>query len=450
LQPAQSVMELAIESLGYQGEGVARLPDGRVVFVPFALPGERVTVQLAREKKTHAFASLRQVHTSSPDRVHPPCLVFTRCGGCSGQHMRYQAQLAFKRQAVADNLRKIAGAETAVQPVTNMDDPWRYRNKTTWQVKQQNGKPVAGFFAVNSHELVSTDDCLIAHPTSAAAVRAVLAWMEKHGVSESASENSAGMVRQITTRVNEASDLMVILTLSCAGLPHQADLIAMLQAALPRLQSVCLSHSLLSGDEEDSGQTVCVHGREYLIEQLEGLRIRLSPASFYQVNHHMTRKMYAHAIRRAVNSPDDVVIDIYSGVGTMSLLVARAANTVFGLELAGSSVRDAEYNARANGIANARFIQGPAETELAKLLETGIRPDAVIMDPPRQGAHPRVLQAILKAAPARLVYISCHPASQARDTRLLLQGGYQMLECQPFDMFAQTARVENVITLIRS
>lgn len=450
MPPRPGPLDIEIESLGYQGEGVGRLEDGRVVFVPFALGGERVRARLVQQKKSHATARLVEVLRPSPDRVAPPCPVFGRCGGCASQHMGYTAELAFKREAVANNLQKIARLDTPVPPVAGMNSPWRYRNKTTWQIHQQDGQPQAGFFAAGSHQLVRTDDCLIAHPASARARHALLDWMTAHRIEGYEPAGGTGLVRQLITRVNEQNQMMVLLVLTRDRLPQTDDLLSRLRAVLPGLVSVCSISAPRAEDENRPRPVACLMGKPCLDMDLEGLRLRLSPTSFYQVNHHITRLLYHHVIQQAVRRPEDVVIDIYSGVGTMSLLAARAAGQVYGLELSPQAVADARHNARVNDLDHVRFIQGAAETELPGLVQSGVRADAIILDPPRQGAHPRVLAAIAQARPRRLVYISCHPATQARDARALAQAGYLPVSSQAFDMFCKTSRVEHVLTFTRS
>lgn len=442
------VLETTVLSQGYQGEGVCRV-DGRVVFVPFALPGEEVRLEINSLQKNYAAARLIEVLEPSPQRVVPPCPVFTRCGGCALQHQSYSDQLEAKRQASATTFLKVAGLQLQPAPAIGLDQPWHYRNKTTWQLQMEDGQPVAGFFATGSKQLIKATDCLIAHPDSVIAVQAVLAWMKQANVAAYDLRTSSGLLHQLVTRHTTSGQMMLILVSQGLELPSQGELVRHLRDALPSLQSLILQ---VEEDRNSLSQPRLrtLWGQDSLAEETDqGLKLKLSPLSFFQVNHMISRQMYAHVLDQAIRTPKDVLVDVYCGTGTLSLLAARRCNQVLGIELMQEAVADANLNAETNGMGNARFIAGPAEVELPKLVQAGQRMDALILDPPRKGVHTQVLDAVLQARPGRIVYISCHPASQARDVARLIKAGYEILTCQPFDMFCHTAETENVITLIR-
>lgn len=436
-----------IESLGYQGEGICRL-EGKVTFVPFALPGEEALISITKDLKTHAFAELKSVAKPSAGRRVPECAVFGACGGCRLQHLEYSRQLAHKRGVVANCLAKIAELEVQVLPVIGMERPWNYRNKTTWQLERRGAQFQAGFFGIKSHRLVPTTACPISHPASSKAVQALLGWLNSRVEATEPLQKDSGACKAIT-RINAEGKLMLLVSGLGISPSLYASLAKALSGALPELHSLCL---VAGGDEESSrdySQVKVLFGNPGLDEEMDGLRFSLSPASFYQVNHDIARRMYRHALDKALESPGDTCIDIYSGIGTISLLAARRCVQVYGLELSQAAVDDARRSAGLNGLDNARFIQGLAEKTLPEIIKSGLKADTIILDPPRSGAHPRVLQAIIHASPRRVVYISCHPASQARDAAVLAGSGYALKESQPFDMFPQTAEIENVITFER-
>lgn len=419
-----------IEKLGHNGEGIIRIDD-LVVFVPFALPGEEVVIRIEEVKKKHAFASLVQVVSQSPERIAPLCPAFSRCGGCTAQHLAYAQQKDTKRQGIMDNLRKIAGIKLDVAPVIGMDTPWQYRNKTTWQLGHVGNGPVAGFFAPRSHEIIPVDQCFIASPASNQVKDEVLAFMKAQAPSS---------LFQLVTRVNKDGDVMVLLG-------YEGEEPTFLPALAQRLKDQI--NKVVSVSAFDSQGVKTLLGAPALPEEINGLRFSLSPFSFYQVNHDIMEKMYRYALSQAVQDKNQSLIDIYSGIGTISLLAAQKCKKVTGLELSKSAVLDARNSARQNGLTQVQFVAGYAENELPRLIQQGLLADAVILDPPRKGAHEAVLRAIIKAAPQTIVYISCHPATQMRDAAILDKNGYEAVACQPFDMFPQTAEIENVMTFKR-
>lgn len=443
------VLECEIDRLGYRGEGIGRV-ESLVVFVPFALPGEWVRIRIDSLHKRHAQATLLELLKPSPERQPAPCPVFGLCGGCAMQHLPYAAQLEVKRQAVRDSLKKTAGLDIQVQPVIGAEQPWYYRNKTTWQVRQISGKPQAGFFGVGSHDLVPTDHCFIADETHNAAIQAVLAWMRSEGISGERAGKDGFAIRKVVTRSNHAGQLMVSLVHSGQDLPALDALVSGLRQSVPSLIALLSTRHNITDDEAGLMGTRLQFGQPFMTPHLAGLDFRLSPGSFFQVHLDISTRMYDHALRQAIHKKTDRLFDLYSGTGTLSLLAAQRCAKVIGIELNPAAVRDSRANAQANQQSNVRFEQGLAEQVLPRLVAQGTVADAILLDPPRKGAHPAVLDAILQVLPQRIVYISCHPGSQARDAARLVAGGYTIHDCQPFDMFCQTAEIENIITFVRS
>ena len=439
-----------VEAFGAGGEGICK-PEGQVLFVPFALPGELVSVRVEKSLKTHAFGKLLEVLEPSPMRAQPPCPYYYRCGGCSGQHMHYEAQKGFKRQAVVDCMTRIGGLGQGfeIAETSGMEVPWRYRNKTALPLAAINGEAAAGYYAPRSHRLIPVASCLIANSASDITAAAVLLWMKEFAVLPYQEDDNTGLVRHIITRTNDRGESMVTLAVNGHDIPHRNKLISALQEALPGLVSVCIT-SQESGGNVILGESFrTLWGSPTLTDRISGLEFELSPLSFFQVNREICEKMYSYALHEAGLCESDCLIDLYSGIGTISLLAAKNCRRVIGIELSPAAVADAKQNAQRNSIGHTVFIQGPAEDILPELIQSGVQADVVILDPPRKGTHPAVLEAIAKAMPRRIIYISCHPASQARDAALLTGLGYQAVKAQPFDMFCQTAQVETVLTMSR-
>ncbi|MGI6696506.1 MAG: 23S rRNA (uracil(1939)-C(5))-methyltransferase RlmD [Christensenellales bacterium] len=437
-----------IDALGAQGEGICR-GLGQVLFVPGALPGEEIRVRVQKVTKSLAYGKLLEVLKASLDRTAPPCPHFGCCGGCAMQHMSYQAQLTAKGQQVQDCLRRIGKLSIQVSASIGMEHPWRYRNKTALPVQLINGKPHAGFYAPRSHRLIPITECLIARPACDAATAAVIRWMREYAVIPYQEESKQGLVRHIISRVNTRDEVMVTLAINGGAIPHADALIQGLKSALPGFHSLHLTHQM-AGDNvilgEDSHR---LYGDRPFIDEACGLRFELSPLAFFQVNSTISQRMYQDAITLAGIRPGDTVVDLYSGAGVITLLASGHCHQAIGIEIAPQAVANAKANAVLNGINNAAFYEGAAEALLPRMQAEGLRCDVAFLDPPRKGAHPEVLSAIAQACPRRIIYISCHPASQARDAALLEEMGYQVVSSQPYDMFCQTAEVENLLCFDR-
>ncbi|MHC1785599.1 MAG: 23S rRNA (uracil(1939)-C(5))-methyltransferase RlmD [Christensenellales bacterium] len=442
------VLTLEVEGFGAEAEGLCR-HEGQVVFVPGALAGERIEAVVVKAAKNHAYGRLLRLIRGSPHRVQPPCPYYPRCGGCSCQHMDYATELDFKRTCISDALQRIGGLSIQVPPVQGMSDPWHYRNKASLPLTLSEGQPLSGFYMRRSHHVIPTAACLISRPQSDLASRIVTGWMARFGVSLYDEVAHSGLVRHIMTRVSRTGQVMVVLIINGESLPHQDDLIGALRLGLPGLVSLCISVNTQRGNTILGAGYSVLWGEERLRDSLCGFSYLLSPLSFFQVNPEQAERLYRCALALAEPRPDDLVIDLYCGAGTISSLFAARAREVIGIELVAQAVEDAHMNARLNGIQNLRFMQGAAERLMPQLAAQGSRPDIIVLDPPRKGAEEAVLQAVCQAAPRRIIYVSCHPGTQARDARYLCEHGYLVTACQPFDMFCHTAEVENVLRFDR-
>lgn len=468
-------LNLVIDGYSNEGEGVGHL-DRFAVFVPGALLGEEVAVCVEQVKSSYARARLERVLRASPDRVDPACSVFGECGGCQLLHLNYPAQLEMKRQRIVDAIQRIGKLDhVVVHPVIGMDEPWRYRNKARYSAAVRDGEIAVGYLARGTHTVVPVDDCAIQHELNCRLVHAVRCLAAEFGLSIYDERSQAGFLKSIIVKnAFGARQAMVILCTSDERFPGRwargREFGQRIADLFPEVKSVIqlIVHSRggarggarggSQGEMEDGAESKAraanvLWGEPWIVDTLDGLKFRISATSFYQVNPSQTIELYRKAIEYADLTGGERVLDAYCGVGTVSLSVARAAREVYGIESVRAAVRDAKANAAANGIANVRFIEGRAEQVLPALARDGIAFDVAVVDPPRSGCDPEVLGALAggngaRAVP-RLVYMSCNPATMARDLNILSGLGYRTIETQPVDMFPHTYHVECVALLSR-
>ena len=438
--------EMTCESFGQDAQGVCR-QDGIAVFVPGLLPGERARVRIVKPEKRYAFGRIEELLEKSPDRAEPFCPIYKRCGGCVCQHMTYAASLAFKRRQVQDLLERVGGLSIEVPPVLGMAHPFGYRNKGAYPVAQVGGAPACGFFAPRSHDLVSLpqNGCAIQGEDSAKATQAVLTWMRQNNVPAYDELTGRGLVRHIMTRSTTHGELMVVLVVTRADIPKAGQLIELLKTAVSGLCSICLSINSRRTNVILGTDIRVLWGKGTMEDTLCGLRFSVSPLSFFQVNPAQTEKLYGLALEYAGLTGNETVVDAYCGAGTISLLLAQKAKEVIGIEIVPEAIQNANENAARNHIENAVFHVGATEELLPKLVSDGLRPDVIVLDPPRKGCDPAVLSAIIAAAPKRVVYVSCGAPTLARDAKILTDGGYVAEKVQCVDMFCWTGAVETVM-----
>ena len=441
------LLSLRAENLGAEMEGVCRF-EGMPVFVPGLLPGETASVRIVKAEKKFAFGRLESPPDApSPDRVSPDCGAYPQCGGCTARHMTYEASLAAKRQHVRDCFLRIGHLDISVPPVLGMEHPLAYRNKTALPCGGTADQPRLGFFAPRSHRLIPAVSCPNAMEPTAEIARAVLGWMKQYRVTPYDEKNNCGFLRHLVVRVNRERRAMVTLVGHEKSLPHARELI---ESLIPLgAESIYYNENPKQTNVIFGSRFQLISGPETLSDTLCGLRFELSPASFFQVNPAQTEVLYAAALDFAALRPQDTLCDVYCGAGTISLMMAKHCTRVTGIEIVPAAVQNAKENARRNGIPNASFHEGKAETLLPEMVREGLRPNVIVVDPPRKGLEPAVIDAIAQAAPDRLVYISCNPATQARDAALLKEHGYEIQKIQPVDMFPFTSHVETVLLMSR-
>ena len=438
-----------IEGYASGGEGVARI-EGMAVFVKGALRGEQVEVFLEHIGHNAAWGRVERLIEASPARVEPDCPYFGACGGCQLRHMTYEEELEAKRQRVEDALRRIGGVDLPVSVIHGAENTLRYRNKAQFPAAPG---PKIGFYKKGTHAVIDVEDCLL-QPRAAARLRgAVKEWMLRRGVRAYDERGRKGLVRHVYARTNRAGQALCCLVVNAyidRPLPLEEELIALLRAAEPGLVGVVLSANSQRTNVILGKEFRTLWGRDWLEEELCGHTFRLSVPSFFQVNRDQTEVLYRRALDYAGLTGGETVVELYCGIGTISLTLAERAGQVIGVEVVPQAVEDAKENARRNGLAHkTRFECGDASELAARLEAEGVRPDVVIVDPPRKGLAPEVADAVAGMAPKRVVYVSCDPATLARDVRRFAPLGYVPVRAEAVDLFPRTAHLETAVLLIR-
>ncbi|HWR18007.1 MAG TPA: 23S rRNA (uracil(1939)-C(5))-methyltransferase RlmD [Clostridia bacterium] len=440
---------LTIDALGSEGQGIGRY-EGFAVFVPGALKNETVHVHIIKVTSSYAVGKLTGIAVQSHDRAAPKCPLFSRCGGCSLQHMRYDAQLSFKRQVVYDALTRIGGFENiSVNETIGMDHPWLYRNKGSFPYANVDETVQTGFFAPRSHRIVPLESCPIEHESAIAVALSVREWARRYSVPVYDEETHKGILRHAMVRIASDGSVMAVIV-TTGSLPHEKALVSILQRDVPQLKSVV--HNINNTDTNVILGKIykTLWGSERIDHTLCGLTFEVSAASFLQVNTEQTEKLYKTALDLLDPQKSETVADIYCGIGTISLLLAKRAKRVIGVENVSEAVEDAKRNAQKNCIGNVEFLYGDAESVLPKLVANGVSFDAAVVDPPRKGCDEAALKSIREAGVSRLVYVSCNPATLARDCKQLTHLGYTISTVQPVDMFPQTEHVEVCVLLSKN
>ena len=440
-------LQVSIETATIDGSGVARV-DGQVVFVPGALPGERCSVRIAHVGRSAVFAQLLSVLTPSAHRVEPDCPYFPRCGGCALRHMDYEQELALKQTHVQSCLTRIGGQTISALPITGAAQTDGYRNKVQFPVQEQDGRPVAGFFSGKTHRVIPVRHCRI-QPDCADAIRgAVLAWMEQYHIRAYDEQTHTGYIRHIYIRFGaESGQILVCIVANCAQLPKKKQLVAALLAAEPGITTIVFSPNTKKGNTVLGTEFHPLYGDGTITDTLCGLQFRLSAPAFYQVNHAQAERLYEKAVQLAGLTGNETVLDLYCGTGTITLCLARHAKKAIGVEIVPQAIEDAKFNAAQNGMENAEFFCMDAGQAAKMLADRRTRPDVIVVDPPRKGVSADVIEAIGTMAPQRVVYVSCDPATLARDLKLLTAVGYTLQTAEAFDLFPRCAHVETVVLL---
>ncbi|HJV47420.1 MAG TPA: 23S rRNA (uracil(1939)-C(5))-methyltransferase RlmD [Bacillota bacterium] len=443
-------IELHIDGLTHEGDGVGRYA-GFTLFVPGALPGERVKAKVLKIKKSYGYAKLLEVLEVSPNRQEPPCPIYHRCGGCSLQHMSYEEQLRQKKIMVEENLRRIGKIEQVrILDTLGMQDPWRYRNKAQVPFGEEEGGLVGGFYAPRTHQIINMDACMIQHEKNDEIVNMVKEVAASLGIRAYNEETRRGLLRHVVAKVAfKTGELMLVLVVNGQEIPHQEEFIHQLTKRIPDIKSIVKNSNTKNTNVIFGDQTEIIWGEPYIYDYIGPVKFAISARSFYQVNPKQTEVLYGKALEYAKLTGNETVIDAYCGIGTISLFLAQKAKKVYGVEIVPDAIADAKRNAKLNHMDNVEFAVGEAEKVIPWWYAQGIRADVVVVDPPRKGCDETLLQTLLKMMPKRIVYVSCNPSTLARDLAILEQGGYCTEEVQPVDMFPHTSHVECCSLLVR-
>lgn len=442
---------VTIDNLDSEGRGIGRC-EGLAVFVPETLPGEQVKARVTLVKKNFAVAALLSIGKASPDRVEPACPVYELCGGCQLQHLSYEGELQMKTQQVRDALKRIGHLDDVkVLPTLANVQPLYYRNKMQVPVADGKGSLRIGCFAKGTHRVIDVEDCCIQRRENNRIAAVARQWMTRYHIPAYDEDRRTGLVRHIMGRVGvHTGEIMVCLvTAAEERVPHRKELVQMLQAAIPGLTSVVQNVNKRSTNVILGEKTYLVYGKETIQDKIGNLTFHISAQSFFQVNSEQVEVLYNKALEFADLRGTETVVDLYCGTGTITLFLAQKARLAVGIEIVPSAIRDAKKNARANHLANAEFLLGDAAVEMPRLVKDGLRPDVVVVDPPRAGCEARVLDAIARVRPEKVVYVSCNPATLARDLAYLKERGFAIAKVQPVDMFSRTHHVETVCLLYR-
>ena len=438
---------LDITDVTSEGSGIGKY-GGMAVFVPQTAVGDKALVRVLKVKKTYAYGKLMEIIEPSPDRIEPDCPVFSKCGGCVSRHIDYAAELRLKEQRVYDCIKRIGGIDLKPQPIIYGSNTDCYRNKAQYPVGQD-GK--AGFYAFHSHRIIPAAFCKLQPEIFSRIILLCEEWIGRYSISIYNEEVHKGLLRHIYIRTGEKTgEIMITLVINGDKLPFSKELIAELKNLCgENLKSVQLNINKENTTVILGKKCIVLYGEKYITDILCGVKVRLSPLSFYQVNRAMAEKLYSKA-REYAEPVGKNILDLYCGAGTIGLSMAKGAKSIIGVEIIPEAVKDAEFNAESNGIDNARFICGDAAKAVGQLAQENIKADVVILDPPRKGCSEELINTVANEfMPKRVVYVSCDPATLARDVRLFSQLGYILKEYTPVDLFPKTSHIEVVSYISR-
>ncbi|HIX62951.1 MAG TPA: 23S rRNA (uracil(1939)-C(5))-methyltransferase RlmD [Candidatus Mediterraneibacter colneyensis] len=450
---------IEITDIGVNGEGIGRL-DGYTLFVKDAVIGDQVEVKVMKAKKNYGYAKLMQILTPSIYREEPRCRYARQCGGCQIQEMSYERQLQFKEEKVRGNLERIGGFDRALidrvmEPVVGMEEPFGYRNKAQFPFgTSKDGKPVTGFYAGRTHDIIANTDCALGVPENQKILEIILKYMEKNNVPSYDEKTGLGLIRHALIRYGfTTKEIMVCLVINGTELPNASELVESLKT-LPGMTSISVSANTRRTNVIMGEDYRVLWGQGFITDYIGEIKYQISPLSFYQVNPVQTEKLYSLALEYADLKGDETVWDLYCGIGTISLFLAQKAGQVYGVEIVPQAIRDAKRNAQINGIENASFYVGKAEEVLPDYYERyekehgeKAHADVIVVDPPRKGCDEKLLETITAMEPEKIVYVSCDPATLARDLKMLCGKGYELRRVRAVDQFPMTVHVETVVLL---
>jgi len=434
-----------ITDMTHEGAGVAKI-NGFTVFIEGAITGERVEVKIVKVTKSFAYGKMIKIIKMSPDRKPPTCENYKRCGGCNLQHLTYKATLDFKSNVVKNNLKKFAGLDIKVEKTIGLDDPYSYRNKVQFPVGEKDGEVIVGFYANRTHEIIPVTDCTIQSRMANKIIRDVKEFIKQEKISIYDEEKNSGLIRHIVIRTSEKTkEVMVVIVTNGEQFSKKEILIKMLTERNKEIKSIVQNvnkkkTNVILGDKE-----ILLYGKSRITDYIGQFKFGISAQSFFQVNSKQTETLYKKALEFAGLTGKETVFDLYCGIGTISLFLAQKAYKVYGVEIVKQAIEDAKINAKENNVGNVEFYAGKSEEIVPELYKQGIKADVVVVDPPRSGCDGVLIDTINKMQPDRIVYVSCNPATLARDVKLF--EGYEVKKVQPVDMFPWTYHSEVVSCL---
>lgn len=441
------IYEVEVLGLGDGGEGVGRI-DNFTIFIEGALPSEKISVKVIEVKKNYAVGKLEKILRESPARVQPVCSFFPQCGGCQLQHLNYQAQLQIKKQKVIDAVERIGKIfDAEIFDTIGAENFLNYRNKMQFPVGVEKNNLIAGCFAKKSHKIIDVENCLIQREGNNKILRAVKKVAKKFNLAPYDEKTGAGVLRHIMGRVGFNNELMIVLVTATKTIPHEKNFVAELVKELPEVASIQQNIQPAKNNVILGKETKILFGKPTITEKLFDLKFNISARSFFQVNTRQAEILYQTALNFAELSGSEIVIDAYCGTGTLSLFLAKSSKKVFGIEIEKSAIDDAKKNSAENKILNTEFIVGDAVKIIHELYVQKIFADVVVVDPPRAGCEEKVLKTFVAMKPKKIIYVSCNPATLARDLKILQDLNYTAKKIQPVDMFPFTSHIEAVAQL---
>ncbi|MCR5484455.1 MAG: 23S rRNA (uracil(1939)-C(5))-methyltransferase RlmD [Clostridiales bacterium] len=444
------VIELNIESCSLSGSGIGHACDGMAVFVPASAVGDVLSVHILKVKSNYAFGKIEEIIAPSPDREENTCPVFPKCGGCLFRHITYDAELRLKEAQVRENLKRIGHVEIQPDSIIPSKKIDGYRNKAQYPVSLENGTLKIGFFAPRSHRVIDCRSCLLQPESFKVILKVVKKWIIKNNITVFDEKTGEGLLRHIYIRKAERTgEISVSLIINGERINGGDSLVSELLRKVPEIKSVTVNVNREKTNVILGEKLYPIYGGKYITDVLCGLKVRLSPLSFYQVNTDQAETLYNKAAEYAALSGNETVVDLYCGAGTIGLSMAKNAKEIIGVEIVPDAVADAEANAALNGITNARFICADAASAAETLKKEGVAPDVVIVDPPRKGCAPELLKTVADMSPEKFIYISCDSATLARDCDIMRGYGYYPTKIAPVDMFPRTGHVETVCLMSR-
>ena len=442
------ILQIKITDLNSEGEGVGRY-EGIVVFVPYALPHETVEVLIIKVTKNYAVGKLLNVISESPERTEPECPYFYKCGGCDFQHIKYSKELELKCETALNNIRKISGQNIDIKKIIGADKVWNYRNKAQFPVSINNeGKPILGFFSPRSHRVVSIEQCMLQEEKCNSIIKSIKEIIDEQNIPIYNEQTHTGILRHVIARSSKNGLMVILVTNSKKQLSN--NFVNALKNALPQLTSLIQNINCHKGNIILGEECRVLYGDAYIEDTLCDLNFRLRPLAFLQVNSSQAEKLYNVALEFASLTGNENVFDAYCGIGIMSLMLAKKAKKLIGVEIVPEAIESAKESSKINNINNAEFLVGACEDVLPKLLKKHEKPDVLVVDPPRAGCEESLLKAISDAEINKIVYVSCNPATLARDIKILSEYGYKSSDVVFVDMFCHTKHIESVVCLTRS